>query len=718
MNPLAHYLIAGRSEGRDPTGDTCSGRLAAKHPQARLEGQSTNTDLIEPAAADLDRAKADRAQQARVRLAQFLESSERIRLPQTELPEVTVIVVVWNQAHFTLACLESVACSITPALVVVIDNASTDQTADLLDRVEGAQVVRNTSNLGFVEAVNAGLQASTTPFTLLLNNDATISANAIQQALEVARDPSVGAVAARILMPTGLLQEAGSFLWRDGSAQGYLRGQSATIGAAMHRRDVDFGSGAFLLLRTEVAHNLGGFEEAFKPAYGEEVDLCLRMHAAGYRTVYDPRVVVEHVEFASSTDPSAALALQDAHRHLIEERHKPALTHRPLGDLKMAHRVAHWATRDRPGVLVVDDRIPFMHEGSGNPRAREVLLAITSSNRGPTLLAPTSQDLFTDWAPVWDEFGLELEVYPEAGMAGLERLLQQHAGRYDRIWVSRNHNLHRLLAAEQQNPGLLDGVRLLYDAEAVTAVRGAQQAVLAGTPWTDDHAAAAVAAECAGARRADAVLAVNEAEADLFRAHGARNVQVLGHALDVCPSPSAFADRSGLVFVGRMAEEDSPNIDSLRWFLREVWPLWLKRDRPALTLVGRIQPDLAEEFSAQGARITGPVDDIRPYLDSARVFLAPTRFAAGVPLKVLEAAAAGIPVVATPLLVEQLGWTAGRDLHAAIDPLGFAVAVNRLLTSPQTWGTVREAALARVREDCDPALFAATIHQVLDGTSI
>jgi GT2 family glycosyltransferase len=719
MNPLVHYLIAGRSEGRDPTGRLASRRVATRYPQGPRDGPPPDTILREPSSdVGRDRAKVDRAKRAQVRLEEFLASSERIRLPYAEYPDVTVVVVVWSQAHLTLACLESLACSITPARVVVIDNASTDQTADLLDRLEGARVVRNASNLGFVEAANAGLDASTTPFTLLLNNDATIAQDTIQQALEVARDPSVGAVAARILQTTGLLQEAGSFLWLDGSAQGYLRGQPATTGAAMHRRDVDFGSGAFLLLRTSVVQRLGGFDEAFKPAYGEDVDLCLRMQAAGYRTVYDPRVVIEHFEFASSTDPSAALALQAEHRHLIEERHPPALAHRPLSDETMAHRVAHLATRDRPGVLVVDDRLPFMHEGSGNPRAREVLRAIISSHRGPTLLAPTNQGLLTDWAPVWAEFGLELEVYPEAGVTGLELLLKQHAGRFDTIWVSRSHNLSQLLAAEQLHPGLLSGVRLIFDAEAVTAVREVQQAALAGTPWSDDQAAAAVAAECAGARSADVVLAVNNAEADLFRAHGASNVHVLGIGLEVRPSPSAFADRSGLVFVGRMAEEDSPNVDSIRWFVHEVWPQWPTIDRPTLTLVGLIQPGLAEEFSSQGARVTGPVDDIRPYLDAARVFLAPTRFAAGVPHKVYEAAAAGIPVVATPLLVEQLGWTAGRDLHVAIDPLGFAAAINRLLTSPQTWGAVRESALVRVREDCSPTQFAATIRQVLsDGSA-
>ena len=718
MNPLAHYLVAGRQEGRDPTGDLSTRWFAVQYPQARRDDQLPNVDFLERAsAAGLYRAKADRNERAKRRLAQFLPSSERIHLPHGQAPEVTVVIVVWNQAHFTLACLESLARSSTPAHVVVIDNASTDETAELLDRVDGVHVVRNMSNLGFVDAVNAGLETSRTPFTLLLNNDATLAPDTIQRALEAARDPSVGAVAARIVLPNGLLQEAGSFLWRDGSAQGYLRGQPTSIGAAMHRRDVDFGSGAFLLVRTEVAQRLGGLDEAFKPAYGEEVDLCLRLRAVGCRTVYDPRVVIEHIEFASSTDPSAALALQDAHRHLIEERHEDVLAPRPLGDPTLAHRVAHWATYDRPGVLVIDDRIPFPHEGSGNPRAREILRAITAAHDGPTLLAPTHQDPFAEWAPVWAEFGLDLEIYPEPGVAGLGRLLEQHTGRYATVWVSRHHNLRALLSAEQRRPGVLDGVRVVYDAEAVTAVREAQQAALAGRPWSAEQVEKAVAAEVADARRADVVLAVNELEADLFRSHGARDVRVLGHALDVRPGPAGFADRAGLVFVGRMVEEDSPNVDSVRWFLDEVWPLWPQADRPALTLVGRIDPGLAEEFTARGATVTGPVDDVRPFLDAARVFLAPTRFAAGVPHKVHEAAAAGIPVVATPLLVEQLGWTARADLHAAGDPQGYADAVDRLLTAPQEWAVVRQAALGRVRTDCDPARFSATIEQVLAGAT-
>lgn len=244
MNPLVHYLVAGRSEGREPTGEFSTRWFMVQSLQgSRREGAAAVDFLARSSAAGLTDAKATRASQATHRLREFLASSERLALPDSTSPDVTVVIVVWNQAHFTLECLESLAKSSVPVRTVVVDNGSTDETAELLGRVDGIAIVLNNTNIGFLEAANEGLIASTTAFTLLLNNDATVTPDAIERALETARAPSIGAVAARIVLPNGLLQEARSFLWQGGGAQGYLRSQPVSIGASMHRRDVDFGSG-------------------------------------------------------------------------------------------------------------------------------------------------------------------------------------------------------------------------------------------------------------------------------------------------------------------------------------------------------------------------------------------------------------------------------------------------------------------------------------------
>ena len=113
--------------------------------------------------------------------------------------------------------------------------------------------------------------------------------------------------------------------------------------------------------------------------------------------------------------------------------------------------------------------------------------------------------------------------------------------------------------------------------------------------------------------------------------------------------------------------------------------------------------------------LLGLVEDLRPVFDRARVMVVPTRFAAGVPHKVHQAAAFGVPVVATPLIANQVGWQRGRDLLAAADPEDFAEACIRLHRDEALWWAVRDAALERCRIDCSPATFQHGVQAILDA---
>ncbi len=124
-----------------------------------------------------------------------------------------------------------------------------------------------------------------------------------------------------------------------------------------------------------------------------------------------------------------------------------------------------------------------------------------------------------------------------------------------------------------------------------------------------------------------------------------------------------------MLFVGAIHEADSPNYDGLLWFIREVLPMveeslgWETR----LTVVGYIADDVSLDEFRDHPRVTlrGTVAELERLYDSHRIFVAPTRFAAGAPYKVHEAAAFGLPVVATELVRDQLGWQNGEDLLAA-----------------------------------------------------
>src|SRR5262249_1916395 len=155
--------------------------------------------------------------------------------------------------------------------------------------------------LHFLLAVNQAAREARGEYLLLLNNDAQLLPGSLAAAIATLESGvDIGAVGARIILLDGMLQEAGSIIWRDGSCLGYGRGDDPFAPMYMFRRDVDYCSGAFLLTPRRVWEQLGGFDEQFKPAYYDETDYCVRLWERGLRVVYEPNAAVLHYEFASS----------------------------------------------------------------------------------------------------------------------------------------------------------------------------------------------------------------------------------------------------------------------------------------------------------------------------------------------------------------------------------------------------------------------------------
>ena len=192
--------------------------------------------------------------------------------------------------------------------------------------------------------------------------------------LESAGD--IGAVGAKIIRTHGRLQEAGSIICTDGTTMGYLRDGSPLAPEANFVRDVDYCSAVFLLCRTELVRQLGGFDEAFAPAYFEDADLCVRIIQAGYRVVYDPAVTLTHMEFGSAATSEASMALMRRGRRIFRQ------ARRISQDPAQAHGANPLRARRRGGkpcVLFIEDTVPLRRLGSGFGRSNDVVRAIVAA---------------------------------------------------------------------------------------------------------------------------------------------------------------------------------------------------------------------------------------------------------------------------------------------------------------------------------------------------
>jgi glycosyltransferase involved in cell wall biosynthesis len=315
----------------------------------------------------------------------------------------------------------------------------------------------------------------------------------------------------------------------------------------------------------------------------------------------------------------------------------------------------------------------------------------------------------------------DVEVMHDCSLEQFPGFLTHRRDYYDAIWVARTHNLPTVRAALEQSVGSHGRLPpVVLDTEAIASVRESGLAALEGRQFDFD---AAVRSELRDGSSCQTIVAINEAEAAILRDLEFPNVAVIGHMRVLRPTPRLFARRAGMLFVGAMHRMDSPNYHSLCWFVDEVLPLialeltWETR----LTVVGYTGAEVTLERFRDHPRVTlrGTVTDLEPLYDSHRVFVAPTRVAAGAPYKIHEAASFGLPVVATELLRRQLGWEDGRELLTAeaTDPAAFARHVLAVQRDEALWQRLRDAALDRLRRENNPEDYAAAIRGVLGSST-
>jgi GT2 family glycosyltransferase len=636
-----------------------------------------------------------------------------LALPQPEAPDISVVICAFNHFDLTMQTLLMLSGSIGVSFeTILIDNGSLDATRQIENRVHGLRLIRNDSNLGFLLASNQGIAAARGRYVLLLNNDVVLPPNALRQALRrMDADKAIGALGGKVVRTHGQLQEAGCILFRDGSALGYGRDADPFEPEFDVPRDVDFVSGLFLMVRRPLLMQLGGFDGDFSPAYYEDTDLCVRIWKSGHRVVYDPTVVIVHLEYGSSRNPDGPRALMRRNQDIFLAKHRDWLASKMLPDPGRAV-MGRNATRRRR-VLLIEDTIPYRHLGSGFVRAADVVASLVELDYEVTVFPMNPVDLPANPREGFDE---RVELLWNHDITHAARFFAERAEYYDHVWVCRAHNLHRLTGVlDRDGWGPIARAHVVLDTEALACNREAAQARLEGRDFDSGRA---LKREMRLAHLVQDVVSVSAREQAQLQKLKLPRVHVLGHAMTPKPTPNGFAERHDILALGALYAAETPNVDGLVWFIAKVWPLVRHQIRQAkLHIAGFVKPDFdaASLLAGPGVVLHGFVADPAGLYDKSRIFLAPTRFAAGIPFKVHEAAACGVPVMTTDLIAGQLGWQSGRDLMAASadDPEAFAGALVALHGDQALWTTLRDNALARIAQECSPARFTATIPSIL-----
>lgn len=225
-------------------------------------------------------------------------------------PDVSIVIPAYNHAARTLECLASIAKHHDPNgptfEVIVADDASTESSALLAGTIPHVRFRRQERNLGFLRNCNSAVEDARGQALLFLNNDVQVTSGWLTALWSVLKsDDTVGAVGPRIIYPSGWLQDAGTRLRRDGTGEMIGLNAAPDTASYTYDRDVDYCSGACLLLRRRDFLEAGGFDERFAPAYCEDSDLCMQLRERGLRIVFCADAeVVHHLSATSDSLPS------------------------------------------------------------------------------------------------------------------------------------------------------------------------------------------------------------------------------------------------------------------------------------------------------------------------------------------------------------------------------------------------------------------------------
>ncbi len=292
----------------------------------------------------------------------------RLALPDTDAPRVSIVVPVHGGAALTRHCLASIALAAGDAAfeVVLVDDASPDWTAELAAGVEGLVTVTNETNVGFLHSCRRGAERARGEYLVFLNNDTEVTTGWLEELLDVfEREPGVGAVGAKLVYPDGRLQDAGGLVWESGTPWNVGHGDNPWAPEYNYLRDVDYLTGAALMVSRAAWDEVGGFDPGYAPAYYEDTDLAFRLRAAGHRTVYCPHACVIHYEGGShGTDVERGVK-----RHQVVNAARFVKTWQHAFDGLGEEGVRPDLAKDRRRafrVLVIDHEFPRVGQDAGS----------------------------------------------------------------------------------------------------------------------------------------------------------------------------------------------------------------------------------------------------------------------------------------------------------------------------------------------------------------
>ncbi len=591
---------------------------------------------------------------------EYLEHG-KLKFQVQEKPQVSIVIPVYNQIHYTYACLRSILKNTKDVSyeIIIADDVSSDATIRLSEFAEGIVIARNSTNQGFLRNCNQAAAKAKGNYIMFLNNDTQVKEGWLSSLVQLLEsDSRIGMVGSKLVYPSGQLQEAGGIIWSDGSGWNYGRMDDPEKPEYNYVKEVDYISGAALMIPTILWKQIGGFDTRFAPAYCEDSDLAFEVRKAGYRVVYQPKSEVIHYEGISNgtdVEGSGLKRYQVVNNKKLVEKWKTQLENHSENTGNPDPFRARERSQGKKIILFVDHYVPTFDKDAGSKTTFQYLSMLISKGYVIKFLG----DNFAKEEPystILQQMGIEI-LYGSYYQVNIWDWIREHEADIAVAYLNRPH------IASKYVDYILDhtNIKVIYYGHDLHFLREMREYELTQNLTRLEESEAWKATELGLMKKASVSYYPSYIERDAIRQIDptikVKDIvaYVYEHYLENLNDD--FSKRKGLLFVGGFAH--TPNIDAVLWFVKDIYPKIkeiMGDNTPKFHIVGSKAPEEITSLGTSDSNIVveGFVSDERLmelYLEM-KVAVVPLRYGAGVKGKVVEAIYHGIPIVTTGIGAE------------------------------------------------------------------
>ncbi len=589
----------------------------------------------------------------------YLSQAMALTAPSFIQPTVSIIIPAYNQANYTFACIESIIANTksTPYEIIVADDSSPDIDAQNIKHlVRNISFVKNEENLGFLLNCNKAAERARGKYIMFLNNDTNVQPGWLSALVELLdSDEKIGMAGSKLVYPDGRLQEAGGIVWDDASGWNFGRLDDPAKPEYNYAKDVDYLSGAAMMVRKELWQKLGGFDVRYVPAYYEDTDLAFEIRNLGYRVVYQPQSVVVHFEGVShGTDTAYGIKhSQIENKEKFLKKWKPVLE---KDHFKNGENVflARDKSKSKKRLLYIDHYLPHYDQDAGSKATYLYLKALAKSGFQVYFIGDNYWHYpGLPYLKALNDLGVEV-LWGDHYAKNWKNWLTENGQWLDIVVLSRPHISAKYID-EVKNKTNAKIIYLGHDLhflreEREYTINKDENVLKSAHKWKE--------IELSLMKKADVSWFFSDVEKKVVADIDPQiNVQIVPlYVFEEFLEPKTNKNKTkDIVFVGGFGHK--PNVDAVLWFVKKI----LSRIHSALPdlkfyIVGSNPPDEIKSLSSDKIVVTGFVSDqkLTEYLNDCRLMVAPLRFGAGVKGKIIDAMYAGIPVVTTTVGAEGL----------------------------------------------------------------